>query len=364
MSVSLSVARKRIPHPLRSCLATNPSLRACTSRTYRTESKRDPNVVRIVEVGPRDGLQNEKGVVPAEVKVELINRLGRAGMRIIEAGSFVSPKWVPQMAGTAEVITRMEKLPGVHYPVLVPNMKGLENLLELLSATTAHSVGSLTSTIPPTDEIAIFTAATDAFSLANTNCTVAESLTRLAAVTQKAREKGLRVRGYVSVVITCPYSGKVDYRRVRDVSRELLEMGCYEVSLGDTTGVGNPASVGAMLDVVAGALPVERLAGHFHDTYGMGVANALTALEAGIRTLDSSVGGLGGCPYSPGATGNVATEDILYSIQDSKYRTEKSVDLEAIADIGWWISEKLNRQNASRVGRALRARKERQKKQS
>lgn len=339
MSVSTALARKRIACSLRSLNASR--------HAYQTQSA-----------------ENEKGIVPTNMKVELINRLGMAGLTIIEPGSFVSPKWVPQMAGTAEVITRMEKLPGVHYPVLVPNMKGLDNLLELLSTTTSQSVDSSsapTSTIPPTDEIAIFTAATDAFCLGNTNCTIEESLKRLAPVTQKARDKGLRVRGYVSVVITCPYSGKVDYRRVRDVAKELLEMGCYEVSLGDTTGTGNPTSVGDMLDAVVGVVPVEKLAGHFHDTFGMGVANALAALEAGVRTLDSSVGGLGGCPYSPGATGNVATEDILYSIQDSKYRTERKVDLEELADIGWWISEKLSRQNASLAGRALRARKERQK---
>ncbi|TFK53226.1 aldolase [Heliocybe sulcata] len=355
MLVPVLIARKR--------LASGVGALYRPRHSFHLQSSTDRNIVRIVEVGPRDGLQNEKGIVSTDVKVELINRLGRAGMTLIEAGSFVSPKWVPQMAGTAEVITRMEKLPGVHYPVLVPNMKGLDNLLELLASTTSQSVDSSstpTSTIPPTNEIAIFTAATDAFCLANTNCTIEESLKRLAPVVQKAREKGLRVRGYVSVVITCPYSGKVEYRKVRDVAKELLAMGCYEVSLGDTTGAGNPATVGDMLDVVIGALPVERLA--FHDTYGMGVANALKALDAGIRTLDSSVGGLGGCPYSPGATGNVATEDILYSVQDSKYRTEKKIDLGELADIGWWISEKLNRDNASRVGRAFRARKERQRK--
>ncbi|KDQ54174.1 hypothetical protein JAAARDRAFT_196912 [Jaapia argillacea MUCL 33604] len=339
----------------------------------------DSNVVNIVEVGPRDGLQNEKRIVPPDVKVELINRLGRAGMKIIESGSFVSPKWVPQhgyddlqptkppstqMAGTPEVLTRMEKLPGVHYPVLVPNLKGLENLLELLSNTVYNTLtdpsSSKPTTIPPTDEIAIFTSTTDAFSLANTNCTVSESLDRLAIVTQKAREKGLRVRGYVSVVITCPYSGKVDNKQVRDVSKKLLEMGCYEVSLGDTTGMGTPASVGDMLDVVMGAVPVEKLAGHFHDTFGMGVANALQALDAGVRTLDSSIGGLGGCPYSPGASGNVATEDILYAIQGSKYKTNGEVDLDEMVRIGWWISEKLGRENASRAGKAIKARRDRE----
>src|SRR6266702_3198547 len=229
--------------------------------------------VRIVEVGPRDGLQNEKTVIPPQVKVGLINRLGHAGSTVIEAGSFVSPKWVPQvcacpsgtpscayivqMAGTAEIVTSMEKLPGVTYQVLVPNEKGLENVVSLLAAHPGK---------PPIDEIAVFTAATDAFSLANTNVTVAESLKRLARVVQGALDKGIRVRGYVSVVIACPYSGKVDYNNVRDVTKELLDMGCYEVSLGDTTGMGNPTSVDEMLNVTLGTNPVEKLAGHVRST--------------------------------------------------------------------------------------------------
>jgi len=268
------------------------------------------------------------------------------------------------MAGTAEVVTSMEKLPGVTYQVLVPNEKGLENVLSLLAAHPDN---------PPVDEIAVFTAATDAFSLANTNATVADSLKRLARVVLSARKRGIRVRGYVSVVITCPYSGKVDYRNVRDVTKELLDMGCYEVSLGDTTGTGNPTSVGEMLSATLGANPVEKLAGHvcspstsrrpfhlffqFHDTFGMGVANSMAALSAGVRTLDSSIGGLGGCPYSPGATGNVATEDVLYALQDSPYSAPG--DLEALVDVGFWISEKLGRDNSSRVAKAIRARGER-----
>ncbi|KAH9988120.1 aldolase [Russula compacta] len=305
--------------------------------------------VRIVEVGPRDGLQNEKAVIPPEVKVGLINRLGHAGSTVIEAGGFVSPKWVPQMAGTAEVVTSMDKLPGVTYQVLVPNEKGLESVLSLLTAQPDK---------PPIDEIAVFTAATDAFSLANTNVTVADSLKRLARVVQRALDEGIRVRGYVSVVITCPYSGKVDYKSVRDVTKQLLDMGCYEVSLGDTTGTGNPTSVGEMLSVTLGANPVEKLAGHFHDTFGMGVANSIAALSAGIRTLDSSIAGLGGCPYSPGATGNVATEDILYALQDSPYSAPG--DLKALVDVGFWISDKLGRNNSSRVAKAIRARRERE----
>ncbi|KAI9513483.1 hypothetical protein F5148DRAFT_1156023 [Russula earlei] len=334
MLVSPRPSLARLSHPLVSA--------------YSTAADKIP--VKIVEVGPRDGLQNEKTVIPPRVKVELINRLGLAGSKVIEAGSFVSPKWVPQMAGTAEVVTSMDKRPGVTYQVLVPNEKGLENVLHLLAAHPFK---------PPIDEIAVFTAATDAFSLANTNVTVAESLKRLARVVRRALEKGIRVRGYVSVVITCPYSGKVDYKNVRDVTKELLDMGCYEVSLGDTTGTGNPTSVGDMLGVTFGANPVERLAGHFHDTFGMGVANSMAALSAGIRTLDSSIGGLGGCPYSPGATGNVATEDILYALQDSPYSAPG--DLNALVDVSIWISEKLGRDNSSRVVKAIRARRERER---
>ncbi|KAI5121592.1 hypothetical protein M0805_009463 [Coniferiporia weirii] len=316
------------------------------ARRSLTTVSRHPNFVNVVEVGPRDGLQNEKAIIPPAVKVELINRLGRAGMTTIEAGSFVSPKWVPQMAGTAEVLARMDRLPGVHYPVLVPNMRGLDDLLTLISSTP-------TSERPPTDEIAVFAAATDAFSRANTNCTIAESLARLAPVAQRAAAAGLRVRGYVSVVISCPYSGRTDYKRVRDVSRALLDMGCYEVSLGDTNGTGTPGTVLDMLSVVASTIPVRNLAGHFHDTYGTGVANVFAALSAGVRTFDASIGGLGGCPYSPGATGNVATEDVLHALQDSGYATPG--DLPALVETGFWISEQLGRANESRAGRAYRA---------
>ncbi|KAI0654167.1 aldolase [Cubamyces menziesii] len=321
-------------------------------RTYATASRER---VRIVEVGPRDGLQNESAVIPPEVKAELVNRLTKAGMDIIESGSFVSPKWVPQMAGTADVLKLMKRHKGMHYPVLVPNMKGLELLLDLLSKQPK-------SEVPYTDEIAVFTAATDAFSKANTNCTVAESLERLSAVAKRATAEGLRVRGYVSVVIDCPYSGKVDPAKVKDVSQALLDMGCYEISLGDTVGTGNPTTVGTLLHTVIGGssgIPASKLAGHFHDTYGMAVANIFTALEHGVRTFDSAVGGLGGCPYSPGATGNVATEDVLYALRGSQY--EAPGDLEAIAEVGTWISKTLNRPNASRVGRALEARRAREK---
>ncbi|KZT63108.1 aldolase [Daedalea quercina L-15889] len=315
----------------------------------------DSKVVKIVEVGPRDGLQNEKSVVTSFVKAELVTRLGRAGMKTIEAGSFVSPKWVPQMAGTPEVLKSMERLRDAHYPVLVPNIKGLEDLFALLDSTSGEDV-------PLTDEIAVFTAATDAFCKANTNCTIAESLERLVPVTDRARARGLRVRGYVSVVVVCPYTGRVDYKKVKEVSRALLGMGCYEVSLGDTVGAGTPWDIRAMLETVmsgAGALPASQLAGHFHDTYGTGVPNILAALGLGLRTFDSSIAGLGGCPYSPGATGNVATEDVLYALQGSGYTTPG--DLTALAKVGGWISGVLNRRNESRAGKAILAKTQREK---
>ncbi|KAG5340403.1 hypothetical protein C0989_001726 [Termitomyces sp. Mn162] len=338
---------------LRSVLRTS-----CTSwknqsgrRTLVTSTS---HLVNIVEVGPRDGLQNEKGVIPVDVKVELINRLGRAGAQIIETGSFVSPKWVPQMAGTPEVISKMDRLPGVHYPVLVPNQKGLDNLFKLLDDNQFDS--------PVTDEISIFTAATDAFTRANLNMTISESLQRLEPVARAALDRGLRVRGYVSVVIACPYTGVVDFGRVREVTKALADMGCYEVSLGDTVGQGTPMKVAEMIEEVKKSVPVEKLAGHFHDTYGTAVANVLTALAQGIRTIDSSVGGLGGCPYSPGATGNVATEDVLYALKDSPYKVAGSnggtINLDEMVEIGWWISERLGRESVSRAGRAIRARKQ------
>ncbi|KAL1740756.1 hypothetical protein HDZ31DRAFT_67617 [Schizophyllum fasciatum] len=320
------------------------------------------DLVRIVEVGPRDGLQNEKGTIPADVKVQLINRLGRAGMKIIESGSFVSPKWVPQMASSAEVLNSIERLPGVRYPVLVPNQKGLDALVQLMAKNEQHEmlitdVGDGAPHPSPTDEIAVFTAATDAFNKANTNATVAESLDRLAPVVRHALDLGLRVRGYVSVVIACPYSGRVNARQVRDVAKALTDMGCYEISLGDTVGQGTPWQVTSMIEEVTKDVHVDKLAGHFHDTFGMAIANVFAALSAGVRTIDSSVGGLGGCPYSPGATGNVATEDVVYALKSSPYNIDGNPDLDTLIDIGWWISAQLGRENASRAGSAIRARR-------
>ncbi|KAJ3756798.1 hypothetical protein EV360DRAFT_47359 [Lentinula raphanica] len=351
----LSSPLRRIAASLKS---RSVALASSNARTYATETKIPIN---IVEVGPRDGLQNEKGVIPVDVKVELIEKLALAGCNNIEAGSFVSPKWVPQMAGTGEIISRMHRLPDVHYAVLVPNQKGLDGLFSVLDTYNQSSHSE--SIPPPSDEISIFTAATDAFTRANLNTSIAESLVKLAPVARTAIDKGLRVRGYVSVAIACPYTGQVDYKKVREVSKELLEMGCYEVSLGDTVGRGTPTQVAEMLEEVKKDVPVEKLAGHFHDTFGTAVANVCTALEHGVRTIDSSVGGLGGCPYSPGATGNVATEDVLYALQGSKYSVtgteygKGSIDLDKITEIGWWISGKLGRESISRAGRALRAKK-------
>ncbi|KAJ7056698.1 hypothetical protein C8F01DRAFT_992836 [Mycena amicta] len=319
-------------------------------RAYATHNNNN-NVVNLVEVGPRDGLQNEKGIIPVEVKTELITRLAKAGVQTIEAGSFVSPKWVPQMAGTDTVLTSLPALP-VRLPVLVPNQKGLDAVLGLLERHP-HLAPSL--------EISVFTAATDAFTRANLNCSIAESLQRLEPVVRGATDKGLRVRGYVSVVVACPYTGNVDYSEVRRVSETLVGMGCYEVSLGDTVGMGTPAQVGAMLEEVKKGVAVHKLAGHFHDTYGTAIANIFAALSHGVRTFDASIAGLGGCPYSPGATGNVSTEDVLYALRDSPYRVKGTqqdggIDLAQLVDVGWWISERLGRQVASRAGRAMRAR--------
>ncbi|KAF8545867.1 aldolase [Imleria badia] len=364
------------------CQRSTIDLKHVAPRRYdRYYSTGKSNFVRIVEVGPRDGLQNEPRPIPPPIKAELINRLGQAGLRNIEAGSFVSPKWVPQMAGTAEVLSLIDPIPNTDLSVLVPNGKGLDEVFRILS--TSISPDSAAKPPPPLTEVAIFTAATDAFSRANTNAAVSESLARLEPVARAALAKGLQVRGYVSVVVTCPYSGRVDPRRVRDVSRELLQMGCYEVSLGDTTGTGTPASVRAVLDEVCKEIDPSKLAGHFHDTNGTALANIFTALDLGLRSFDASVGGLGGCPYSPGASGNVATEDVVYALTSESFygdigepcssaplRLSPSVltpewdvgpiSLPLLAETGAWISETLGRENTSRAGRAYLARKRRE----
>jgi hydroxymethylglutaryl-CoA lyase len=292
--------------------------------------------VRIVEVGPRDGLQNEARRVETAMKVELIERLVAAGLQEIEATSFVSPKWVPQMADPREVMAAVQRRAGVTYHALTPNLKGFEAAVEA-----------------GVDHVAVFAAASEAFSRRNINCSIAASLQRFEPVFAAAKTRGVRVRGYVSCVVGCPYEGPVDPQRVADVARSLLELGCYEVSLGDTIGVGTPASVLRMLQAVARVVPPERLAGHYHDTYGMGVANVAASYDFGLRCFDASVAGLGGCPYARGASGNVATEDVAYLL--AGLGADTGVDLPALAAVGEWISQALGRPNESRVGAALRA---------
>jgi hydroxymethylglutaryl-CoA lyase len=295
-----------------------------------------PKRVRMVEVGPRDGLQNEAQILPAATKIALIEQLAAAGLRVIEAGSFVSPKWIPQMADTADVLAGLKRQSGVSYPVLVPNMKGFD-------AARASGV----------EEIAVFAAASESFSRRNINCSIAESLERFAPVMAAARQHGMRVRGYISCVVDCPYEGAIAPAAVADVAAKLMALGCYEVSLGDTIGTGTPARVQAMIDAAAAVVPIERLAVHFHDTYGQALANLLAALEKGIAVVDSSVAGFGGCPYAKGASGNVASEDVLYML--SGLGSDTGVDLARLAAAGRFISQALGREPASKVARALAA---------
>jgi hydroxymethylglutaryl-CoA lyase len=297
-----------------------------------------PQRVRIVEVGPRDGLQNEKGEVPTRTKLELIERLADAGLPAVEATAFVSPKWIPQMADHTEVLERIRRKPGVSYPVLTPNLKGFE---------AARAAGAT--------EVAIFGAASEAFSQKNINCSIAESLDRFRLVAEAARAANIRLRGYISCVLGCPYEGKVAPAKVAEVAVALNEMGCYEVSLGDTIGVGTPGRTRAMIEAVAKRVPLERLAGHYHDTYGQALANIYASLETGVATFDASVAGLGGCPYAAGASGNVATEDVVYMLQGLGIET--GVDLERLVEVGRWISSVLGREPGSKAGRALAAKK-------
>ena len=283
-----------------------------------------PSRVRIVEVGPRDGLQNESKPVELETRVELIEALANAGLSHIECGSFVSPKWVPQMAGTEAVFRQITRRAGVTYSALVPNLKGLEKAAECEA-----------------DEVAIFVAASEAFSQANVNCSIDESLERAGEVTTQARGLRIPVRGYISCVLGCPYSGDVPSPAVARVARMLDDLGCYEISLGDTIGVGTPLAAQRMLNTVAAAVPISKLAVHFHDTYGQALANIYASLELGIASVDSSVAGLGGCPYAPGAAGNVATEDVLYMLRGMEIET--GVDLEAVRSAGRSIREALGK---------------------
>ncbi|SAL27114.1 hydroxymethylglutaryl-CoA lyase [Caballeronia udeis] len=290
--------------------------------------------VRIVEVGPRDGLQNEKQNVSTAIKLELIERLASAGLRDIEVTSFVSPKWVPQMADQAEVMQGLQRRPNVNYPVLTPNLRGFE---------AAVAAGA--------SEVAVFAAASEGFSRKNINYSIDESIDRFVPVLDAARRQGVKVRGYVSCVVACPYDGAIAPQKVAHVAARLYELGCYEVSLGDTIGTGTPGSVRRMLNAVAARVPVNCLAGHYHDTYGMAAANVHASYEFGLRVFDSSVAGLGGCPYARGATGNVATEDVVYLLNE--LGADTGVDLDALVDCGTWISAQLGRDNGSRVGRAV-----------
>ena len=291
--------------------------------------------VRIVEVGPRDGLQNEPREVPTAVKLELIERLADAGLPAVEATAFVSPKWVPQMADHTEVLERIRRRPGVSYPVLTPNLKGFES---------ARAAGAT--------EVAIFGAASESFSKKNINCSIAESLERFRPVADAAKAHNVKIRGYVSCVLGCPYEGEIKPERVADVAAALHEMGCYEVSLGDTIGTGTPGKTKAMIEACARRVPIERLAGHYHDTYGQALANIYASLEAGVSTFDASVAGLGGCPYAAGASGNVATEDVVYMLDGLGMDT--GIDLKKLVETGRWICGILGREPASKVNRAFK----------
>lgn len=293
-----------------------------------------PRQVRIVEVGPRDGLQNERQVVPTAVKLALIDRLADAGLKTIEAGAFVSPKWVPQMADSAAVLAGLRRRPGVSYPVLVPNLKGFE---------AALAAGAT--------EIAVFGAASETFSHRNINCSITDSLDRFRPVVEAARQHGVEVRGYVSCALGCPYEGEVDPDKVAEVASALHGMGCHEISLGDTIGVGTPGRVRRLLETVSRRVPMDRLAGHYHDTYGQALVNIHASLELGMAVFDASVAGLGGCPYAAGASGNVATEDAIYLLNGLGIET--GIDLDILVDAAAFVSQTLGRQPASKVARAI-----------
>ena len=293
-----------------------------------------PDKVRMFEVGPRDGLQNEPVSIATVTKIELIDILSETGLPTIEVGSFVSAKWVPQMADTAQVLAGIKHKPGISYPVLTPNLKGFEN---------AAAAGAR--------EVAIFGAATDAFSNANINCSIEQSIERFAPVCEAARKRNIRVRGYVSCVVGCPYEGAVDPKKVADVAKRIFDLGCYEISLGDTIGVGTPRKVERMIETVARYIPMDKLSVHFHDTHGQALANILAALQCGISGIDSAVSGLGGCPYAQGASGNVASEDVLYMLNGLDIET--GVNLDALLEASAFISEAVHHPPASKVARAM-----------
>jgi hydroxymethylglutaryl-CoA lyase len=297
-----------------------------------------PSKVKIVEVGPRDGLQNESKKVSTKTKIELIRRLGECGLKSIEATAFVSPKWVPQMADAAKVMAGIERLPDVGYPVLAPNLKGLEAAIEAGAK-----------------EVAVFGAASEAFSQKNINCSIAESLERFRPMMAMAKEAEVKVRGYVSCVLGCPYQGEVAPNTVAEVAHALFDMGCYEISLGDTIGSGTPEKTKVMIEAVARRMPLKKIAGHFHDTWGMAIANIYASLELGVSVFDSSVAGLGGCPYAAGASGNVATEDLVWLLKG--LGIDCGIDLEKLIDTGAWISDEIGREPSSRVARAVLAKR-------
>ncbi|MHB8425534.1 MAG: hydroxymethylglutaryl-CoA lyase [Gammaproteobacteria bacterium] len=291
-----------------------------------------PKFVKIVEVGPRDGLQNEKNIVPAAVKIEFINRLSRTGLKTIEATSFVSPKWIPQLADAKEVYTGIEKQPGVAYPVLAPNEKGMQRALDAGAR-----------------EVSIFTAASETFNQKNSNCSIAGSIERFKPVVALAAKHNIRVRGYISTAIGCPYEGPIAPEAAARVAKELADLGCYEISLGDTIGVGTPVKAQRMLAAVAAEVPMQKLAVHFHDTYGQALANIHACLELGVAVVDSSTSGLGGCPYAKGATGNVATEDVLFMLTGMGIET--GMDMDKLLEAGNFISNALARRPESKLGR-------------
>jgi len=293
-----------------------------------------PSKVKLFEVGPRDGLQNEASLLPVADKVELVNRLSSTGLENIEVGSFVSPKWVPQMANSSDVFKKITRAPNISYAALTPNMQGLD------AALAAQA-----------NEVAVFGAASESFSQKNINCSITESIERFQPVIEQALLQGLRVRGYVSCVVACPYEGLIVREKVAEVAARLTDLGCYEVSLGDTIGAATPAKIIAMLEAVSAVVPVDKLAIHCHDTYGQAIANIYAALQYGVATIDSSVAGLGGCPYATGASGNVATEDVLYLLEG--LGIESGVDLQKIIQAGNFISQRLGRHNQSKVAKAL-----------
>eukprot|EP00055_Hartaetosiga_balthica_P006896 m.22833 g.22833 ORF g.22833 m.22833 type:complete len:389 (-) comp5484_c0_seq1:365-1531(-) len=320
------------------CLSSSTASMVNTSLLEYSMFTKLPERVKVVEVGPRDGLQNEKAIVSTTVKLGLIDRLGDAGLSVIEATSFVSPKWVKQMADHAELMQRLVRKPGVNYPVLTPNLKGYELAVECGA-----------------DEVAIFGAASESFSKKNINCSIDESIDRFQGVVEQAHRDGVAVRGYVSCVVGCPYEGKTDPKVVAKVAKRLYDMGCYEVSLGDTIGVGSPGTMVQMLDAVLEEVDSSALAVHCHDTYGQGLSNILASLQMGISVVDSSVSGLGGCPFAYGATGNVSTEDVVYMLHGLNIET--GIDLDKLVDTAIYISQQLGRPTASRAAAAIIARR-------